>query len=173
MTSNRETENVALHDDYYHPKPQWLDSIENGNLHCKKCSYKTDCAEFLHEHLDTYHQRPKPAMILYLECDGSIDGRNALVDSVTATGGGDAIDCTGGQAAFEDGDLQQFGKQLVKASRNTGVRLCRVLRMFDPGVGLNFAPWWIEGGLQAGVFQAFRLPKDVQGAAGGSGVEWW
>jgi hypothetical protein len=86
-------------------------------------------------------------------CDGDITARNRLVKSVTAKW----IDCTGGQAAFKDGDLETFGKELVDAARSNNIELYCIYRMYDPGVGLFFASWWVQGGIDAGVFQEYKI----------------
>lgn len=90
-------------------------------------------------------------------CNGSIEGRNALNDRVSAKW----IDCTGGQAAYEDGDLEELGEELVEASRETSVKIFHVFRMFDPGLGLDFPMWWVEGGIKAKIFSQYKLPDDV------------
>ena len=52
-----------------------------------------------------------------MECDGSIDGRDTLNYMITAKW----IDCTGGQSAYQDGNLETFGTELVNASRTSNV----------------------------------------------------
>jgi hypothetical protein len=138
------------------PKPEWVDSIDDGKFECDKCSYKSNSDDNLGQHTTTYHNE-NTQMILYMNCDGSIEGRNELNNSISAKW----IDCTGGQAAYEDGDLQEFGDELVMASRNTGHKIYCVFRMHDPGLGLDFPGWWIQGGLNAGVFQQYEVPDDV------------
>ncbi|AYV77307.1 MAG: hypothetical protein Barrevirus32_3 [Barrevirus sp.] len=140
------------------PKPDWLDSLIDGTYPCKSCPYSTDIKDHLKIHTKTYHNKEyQEHYILYMECNGSIDGRNDLNDLIS----NHDIDCTGGQSAYEDGDLKEFGDQLVIAARQTGVGLYRVLRMYDPGLGLIFDDWWVNGGIKAGVFQEYQLPDDV------------
>ena len=142
----------------FESKPEWLDGTDNGCFGCELCPYKTDDSDHLKAHKKMYHVEPEDQhMILYMGCDGSIGGRNALNDRVSSKW----IDCTGGQAAYEDGDLQQLGDELVAASRETGVKIYHVYRMFDPGLGLDFPMWWVTGGINAGVFQQYALPNDV------------
>ena len=138
------------------PKPDWVDSTDGGELKCDFCEYHSNDNKHLAEHTETYHPGER-SMILYMGCDGSIEGRNALNGRVSAKW----IDCTGGQAVFEDSDLKQFGDELVEASRDLDVKLCHVFRMFDPGLGLDFPMWWVEGGIDAGVFEEYILPDDV------------
>ena len=107
----------------------------------------------------TYHIKIKDnTYILYIGVDGSLDGHNALVDCVSSQW----IDMTGGQAAFYDGDLKEFGDELVEASKETGYKIYEIYRMYDPGLGLDFAEWWVKGGIAAGVFEKYELPEDVQ-----------
>lgn len=139
------------------PQPLWLNGKSDGAFKCKKCSYRTESKAYLNQHCELYHT--DHPMILYMECDGSISGRNALMNHLKTH---QYIDCTGGQAAFEDGDLTKFGNDLVEASRKTGVKLYHVYRMADPGLGLDFPEWGVQGGLQAGVYQEYALPEDVK-----------
>lgn len=55
-------------------------------------------------------------MILYFDCNQSLDGRNAIADHL-AKFGFQWMDMTGGQAAFEDGDLESFGNHIVEFAR--------------------------------------------------------
>lgn len=66
-----------------------------------------------------------------------------------------------GQTAYEDGDLNMFGQELVDASRITGVKLYRALRIHDPGLGLCFYEKWVDAGIKACVFEKYDLPDDV------------
>lgn len=34
--------------------------------------------------------------------------------------------------------------------------------MFDPGLGLDFPMWWVNAGVEAGVFERYQIPDDVQ-----------
>lgn len=139
-------------------KPEWVDTDPSGTMKCQSCTYFTSNWDHLQKHTQTYHPEDGLGMILYMECTGSIDGRNAINEMVSVS----PIDCTGGQSAYEDDDLEKFGRELVKASRATGYKIGRVYRMADPGLGLDFPQWWVEGGLKAGVFQQYVLPLDVQ-----------
>jgi hypothetical protein len=138
------------------PKAEWVTSDETGEFVCKDCSYTSSNAEFLKKHIDSYHEG-EHSFVLYMTCEGSIDGRNELLQLVDFN----YIDCTGGQAACDDGDLQTFGDQLVNASQKTGHKLFQVYRMYDPGLGLDFPQWWFDAGLDAGVFEKYDLPTDV------------
>jgi hypothetical protein len=137
------------------PKEDWVDSVEGGTIKCEHCSYCTNSRDFLEKH-NTYHKDDRE-FILYMECKGSLKGRNTLIDNISAQ----EIDCTGGQAAFEDGDINVFGQELVNASRKTKFKIYRALRMHDPGLGLCFPEWWIDAGIKAGVFEKYSLPQDV------------
>lgn len=138
-------------------KPAWVDSNPEGKISCDKCLYKTDSVNFLNAHSECYHHNDK-SFILYMECTGSLTGRNTLADAVSV----DYIDMTGGQAAFEDGDLQIFGSELVAASRKSGYKLYNVYRMHDPGLGLMFSEWWVDTGIALNIFQKYDLPEDVK-----------
>lgn len=139
-------------------KPAWADTDPTGELSCSKCRYKSNSEEFLQQHTARYHPSNRvPSFILYMGCSGSLDGRNTLSDRVSAQ----YIDMTGGQAAFEDGDLIEFGDELVAASRDTGYKLYGVYRMHDPGLGLDFPDWWVQTGVELGIFQQYNLPVDV------------
>lgn len=140
-------------------KPAWVDSDSNGHNACDKCTYKTNSEEFLKEHAKRYHD-DNASFILYMACTGSIEGRNTLADAVSASYS--YIDMTGGQAAFEDGDLQTFGDELVAASRESGYKIYHAYRMHDPGLGLDFPQWWIDTGVALGIFQQYELPEDVK-----------
>lgn len=74
---------------------EWVTSITDGKHKCKHCSYKTNSKKFLRKH-KWYHNRICK-FILYMECSGSLAGRNAINDNVSVH----AIDCTGGQAAYD------------------------------------------------------------------------
>lgn len=136
-------------------KPKWIDSIEDGQHKCDNCQYKTLSEEFLKIHCETYHIG-HPSYILYMGCTGSIDGRNTLNDCVSSKW----IDCTGGQTAYKDGNLETLGKELVDGARENNIKLYNIYRMYDPGLGLDFAPWWVQGGIDAGVFQEYQIPQD-------------
>jgi hypothetical protein len=136
-------------------KPEWVDSDENGEFKCDHCSYKNS-EEFLQIHIQEYHTNHN--MVLYMDCNGSIEGRDVLNDCIDA----EWIDCTGGQAAYKDSDLQKFGEQLVRAARDNNIKLFNVLRIQDPGLGLDFPSWWVEAGIEAGVFERYDIPDDVK-----------
>jgi hypothetical protein len=146
---------------FFQPKPKWIDSID-GQFNCQSCVYKTSESEWLQTHIKCYHSE-EMSMVLYMECSGSIEGRNLLLQSTDAQ----SIDCTGGQAACADGNLETFGEQLVQAARDHNIKLYRVCRMGDPGLGLMFPDWWVDGGIEAGVFAEYVLPVDVDANAGG------
>lgn len=138
-------------------KPNWVDGKQDGKHKCDKCNYATDDDNHLNLHKDEYHNDDK-TFVLYMACDGSIEGRNILNDNVSAKW----IDCTGGQAAYEDNDLKTFGEQLVKAARDNNIKLYHIYRLNDPGLGLDFPYWWVQGGLRAGVFDEYPIPEDVK-----------
>jgi len=150
-------------------KPAWAEGfcpaagkLCNGclaeKLSCDYCNYETHHQEYLEKHKSAYHNDSN--MILYMACEGSLDARNTLIDEIETKGFED-IDCTGGQAAFEDGDLNHFGKALVKAARKHNIKLYQVSRMKDPGMGLIFPDWWFKAGVEAGLFEEYSLPDDV------------
>ncbi len=128
-------------------------------IYCEECSFETNTQEKLEKHIETYHYVKiiKPTFILYFECEGSIDGRNRLTRNIPNVN----IDSTGGQAAFEDGDLDKFGKDLTCASRRTGIKIYRAMRIHDPGLGLCIDESWLEEGLECGIFEEYDFPDDV------------
>lgn len=80
-------------------KEDWVDSIDDGEIACKSCRYRTNTQEHLDQHTNKYH--PKDGVtddmfVYYMDCNGSIEGRNVLCEYVDVQW----IDCTGGQAAF-------------------------------------------------------------------------
>lgn len=121
---------------------------------CEHCLFKTTLQTKLEEHKNSYHQDGE--FILYFACK-SLNNRNKLMKNVTAQW----IDCTGGQAAFKDGDLITFGRELVNTSRKTGAKLYYAVRMHDPGLGLCFEEDWLNDGIKYGIFQKYDLPDDV------------
>jgi hypothetical protein len=141
--------------------PVWLNGDDDGEYDClnKNCDFSTDNEEYLNKHTEMFHNKERD-MILYMCCAESIDGRNALNNMISNSF--QPIDCTGGQAAFEDGDLKEFGDALVKASRETGYKLYDVYRMYDPGLGLIFDDWWVQAGVKAGTFKKYKIPDDVK-----------
>ncbi len=143
------------------PKPAFIGTIEDGEFGCDKCTYKTNNEEHLKEHSECYHpviEEGQNPFILYFQCDGSLNGRNSLAGGVSVS----YLDMTGGQAAFEDGDLTQFGTELVLASRASGYKIYNVYRMHDPGLGLMLINWLIDEGLELGIFEEYELPEDVK-----------
>ena len=139
------------------PRPDWLDGDSDGQHTCDKCDYKSQNLHHLKQHEDCYHN-PNAEMVLYFATDDSIEGRNKLLNLINF----EPMDCTGGQCACEDGDLEEFGKQLIEASRKTGHKLCHIYRLADPGLGLEFPLWLVEGGIKAGVYSAYNIPADVR-----------
>ena len=138
-------------------KPEWIDPDEDGEFECDNCAYKSNNEEYLKSHQKSYHNDKTP-FILYMCCQGSIDERNIFEQAVTV----EYIDCTGPQAAFHDGDLQQFGNELVQCARDNDLKLYCIYRMYDPGLGLMINPYWLKGGLDAGVFTEYSIPDDVK-----------
>lgn len=137
-------------------KPEWVDSVDDGQISCEHCSYKTNSDDFLAKHKEKYHD-DNCRFVLYMACNGSLEGRNMINNNISAKW----IDCTGGQTAYVDGDINVFGQELVEASRRTGVKLYHAYRMHDPGLGLDFPQWWVDAGLMYGVFEKYDLPDDV------------
>lgn len=124
---------------------------------CLYCKFTTHKQDLLTTHYHNYHNNERE-FILYLECTGSIEGRNTFNEAVDV----EPIDCTGGQAAFEDGDLKHFAQQAIANARATGYKLYGIYRMYDPGLGLCFTNEWLQGGIKAGTFTKYLLPEDVQ-----------
>lgn len=120
---------------------------------CEHCLFKTTSQSKMNDHTNIYHQ--DRSFILYFAC--KYKDRDILIENISAH----EIDCTGGQAAFEDGDLTTFGRELVCASRETGKKLYYAVRMHDPGLGLCFDNEWLENGIKYGIFQKYDLPDDV------------
>lgn len=137
-------------------KPDWIDTVHNGEYQCESCSYRSNKEKHLEQHCNSYHPE-EPSYVLYFSCDQSISGREKLNERIDAKW----MDLTGGQACFYDGDLGIFGDQLTKASRETGVKLYCAYRMYDPGLGLEFPQWWIDEGMRIGVFKEYHFPEDV------------
>lgn len=133
-----------------------LEGHDDGKLKCNECTFKTNDDKYMQKH-NRFHNKSVP-YILYMATSGSLVGRNTIIDNISATN----IECTGGQAAFEDNmSLQQFGDEIVAASRNTGVKIYVVAKIHDPGLGLVVFDQWIKAGVSAGVFKEYELPKDV------------
>ena len=100
-------------------------------------------------------------MILYFDSNRSIFGRNAIADHL-AEFGFKWMDMTGGQAAFDDGDLKLFGDKIIECARKHEIGIHEIVRMEDPGLGLMFPSKWLEDGISSGRFQRYDIPKDVQ-----------
>lgn len=147
-------------------KPMWVDSDINGTLQCDDCPYKSNKSEYLEEHRKSYHPNDrKPDMILYMRCrnvesDDNLEARNKIMDYL----GDDYryIDVTGGQGAFYDGDLKNFGDKIVEAAKLNNIKIYEILRMYDPGLGLEFPSWWVNSGVENGLFQKYDLPDDIK-----------
>jgi hypothetical protein len=140
---------------YEPPKEDWVDSTKGGVIKCEYCSYCTNSREFLEKH-NMYHTKDRK-FILYMACEGSIEGRETLIENISAYD----IDCTGGQAAFVDGNINVFGRELTNASRKSGYKIYHAYRMHDPGLGLCFPQWWVDAGIEARVFEQYDFPEDV------------
>ena len=136
-------------------KPEWVDHDMYGRVFCNKCFYQTSCDNYLQLHMKTFHERDGN-YILYFECE-DFDGRYTIIDHNNKF---EPIDCTGAQAAFEDGDLKEFGDALIDTSRQTGVKLLKICRMKDPGLGLLFPSWILEAGIKMGIYQNYEIPDD-------------
>jgi len=152
-------------------KPEWLDSIESGTFNCKSCKYKTTNDDFLNEHCNAYHiDNESRSYILYVGCTGSITGRNTIEEHIRDKF--QYVDCTGGQMACHDGDLQTFGDLIVEVARKNNIGIYYIYRMYDPGLGLDFPTWWVQGGIDAGVFQEYTIPDDVLAGGTAWGTAW-
>jgi hypothetical protein len=99
--------------------------------------------------------------ICYVECNGSLDGRNLLID------GFEYIDCTGGKAAVECTSLLEFGDTLVERCRaNPGLKLFWVCRMRYPGMGLCITRNEIITGIELGYIIPYEIPEDLRAIRG-------
>jgi hypothetical protein len=134
-------------------KKTWVDSDPSGTLLCTDCGYKTNDEEFLKTHRTQFHDEDM-SMILYMDCSGSLYGRNTIVEGVS----NNFIDCTGGQAAFEDGSLQEFGDEVMAVAKEHNITVYNIVRMRDPGLGLMFSYQWVDAGINAGAFQRYEIP---------------
>ncbi len=152
------------------PKPAFVDGISTCTtcgdkkdskctvcFRCTRCAYKAKTQTHLDDHTKFYHK--SDTWVLYVECDDSGEGREELEICLSMR----PIDATGGQWAFEDGDLEKFGDKLVKAARKTGVKLFCVMRMIDPGLGLILPSWRVTGAIKAGVCKVYTLPQEAGG----------
>ena len=85
--------------------------------------------------------------VLYF-CANSLPNRNRLVNELDEHGY-NSIDWTGGQAAFEDGDLDRFAEIILGFARaqEPPIDVVAVFRMPDPGMGLFVNDNWIRQGL--------------------------
>lgn len=140
----------------YFSKPNWVDGDKNGTIKCKYCKYKTNTEDSMMKHA-YYHNGN--SFILYFECDGLLEGRNAIARDLENDF--EWIDMTGGQVAFKDGDFKLFCEKVIKSARAHNVKLYHVTRMHDPGIGLCVFDWWIDGGVKAGVFTNKKIPKQL------------
>ena len=142
-------------EDAIYPNPDWVDSNPDGEFSCNNCSYKSCNEDFLQKHQETFHN-DKVSMILYYDCAGSIEGRNAIAEYVNAK----MLDMTGGQAAFVDnGDFDSFAQEVIQGSKETGYQVYNILHMEDPGLGLIFPSWFVEAGITAGTFKRIEAPN--------------
>lgn len=138
----------------YEKKPIWVDSVKNGKFICTVCGYKTDKKAHLKKHTDHYH---KPySFILYFHCESS-DSRDIILENIPYQ----YIDSTGGESAFDDGNIDDFGDSIVKVAKKYKIKLYRICRMFDPGLGLIAPDWWIDGGIKAKMFYDYEIPKNL------------
>lgn len=102
-----------------------------------------------------------PSKILYFQCD-SFEGRYYIVEYLEDFGYS-FLDGTGSQCAYEDGDLDNFGKHVVKAAQNGGLRLRDIARVEDPGLGLIFE----EGAIEAAA--NYPIPPELYSGLGTGG----
>ncbi len=142
---------MGLIEDLMFPIPNWINT-DPGEYKCNKCSYSSDNEEYLQNHCDTFH-KDKVSYVLYMECSDSIEGRNHIVNNIPFS----YIDCTGGQASFEDGDIEEFYQAVKKVANEYNLELGLICRMPDPGLGLIFSGWLVEEGIKAGTI---TIPKE-------------
>jgi hypothetical protein len=128
----------------------------DGEHACASCKYHTTRDEYLKQHNETFHGGHP--MILYIEME-SFDDRSIVLDEIE---GFPWIDATGCQCAFEDGDLKTFGDAIVEIASRMDLKIGRILRMVDPGLGLMFSEEWVEAGLFSGTFSEYEIPKELK-----------
>ena len=141
--------------------PEWYSKLAAARrlkeMKCGWCSFKTFDGNALRKHhIEVPHK--ELAKVLYVECKG-FKHRSAMMDRVPFQ----YLDATGRTVIFEEnGDLKQMGDQLVDVCRKFGYKVRRVLRMYDPGLGIDFPDWWVPEGLKAGVFEEYPVPDDIK-----------
>lgn len=91
--------------------------------------------------------------ILYLECK-NYESRTKMLEVLQNHY--EWLDCTGGQAAFEDDDLQRFGDFATTVASKLNIKLVHILRMPDPGLGLFITDDWLAAGLASGEIQRYQ-----------------
>jgi hypothetical protein len=91
--------------------------------------------------------------ILYfrVEGDNSIDQRNLLIDALEQHGFNNIEGC-GGQAAFEDGDLEEFTEIVLGTARvqNPPIDIQAIFHLMDPGLGMVVGDVNVLEGLASG-----------------------
>ena len=91
--------------------------------------------------------------ILYFRVvgDNSIDQRNLLIDALKHHGFNN-IEGSGGQAAFDDGDLEEFTEIVLGTAReqNPPIDVQAIFRLNDPGLGMGVCDVIVLEGLASG-----------------------
>ena len=135
---------------------EFFTHIPLGEHACTKCEYRTTKNEYLDLHEATFHAGHP--MILYIEMD-SFEDRSVILDEIE---GFPWLDATGCQCAFDDGDLKEFGDAVVEIAARKNLKIGRILRMMDPGLGLMFSEEWVEAGLFSGTFTEYDVPMELK-----------
>lgn len=91
--------------------------------------------------------------ILYFRVvgDNSIDQRGLLIDALERHGFNN-IEGSGGQAAFDDGDLEDFTEIVLGTARaqNPPIDVQAIFRLDDPGLGMGVCDVSVLEGLVSG-----------------------
>jgi hypothetical protein len=99
------------------------------------------------------HLGMEASKILYfcVEGENSIDQRNLLIDALEHHGFNN-IECSGGQAAFDDGDLEEFTEIVLGTAReqNPPIDVQAIFRLNDPGLGMVVGDVHVLEGLASG-----------------------
>ena len=91
--------------------------------------------------------------ILYFRVEGdvSIHQRNLLIDALGQHGFNN-IECSGVQAAFEDGDIEEFTEIVLVTARaqDPPIDVQAIFRLNDPGLGMTVGDVHVLEGLASG-----------------------
>ena len=96
--------------------------------------------------------------ILYFHVSGSLESRNKVCRHLRQFGFGE-IDCTGGQAAFEDGDFNKFQFEVRTFCKQNDIGIKFICRCEDFGLGLMISNRRIDAQLY---HNAMTLPKGAK-----------